>query len=66
MTAVSVGTDVIQSHVGCCFLRVRLEEDGLSVATTGAGMVLRPGHGGILDHVSVDVDHLVYLNQPNI
>ena len=64
MTAVSVGTHVIKSHVCCSFLRVGLEEDRLPVATPGAGMVLRPGHRRVLDHVGVDVAHLIDLKQP--
>ena len=66
VTAVSVGTHVIKSHVCCSFLRVGLEEDRLPVATPGAGMVLRPGHRRVLDHVGVDVAHLIYLKQPSI
>ena len=61
MAAVGVGADVVEPHVRGGLLGVRLEEDGLSVATPGARVVLRPRHGGVLGHVRVDVGDLVDL-----
>ena len=63
---VGVCTNVVKSHLCLRLLRVGLEKHGFSVATLGAGMVLGPGHRGVLDHVGVDVDHLIYLKQPAI
>ena len=36
------------------------------MSTPWTGVVLRPGHRGVLDHVGVDVGHLIYLKQPAI
>ena len=40
MAAVYVGTDIVEPHVSRRLLGVRLEEDCLSVATPGTGMVI--------------------------
>ena len=77
MTTVSVGAHVVQPHVGHGLLGVRLEEDCLPVPAPRAGVVLGPGHGGVLntirshstsraslhhlDNVRVDVGDLVDL-----
>ena len=40
VTAVCVGADVVEPHVSRRLLGVRLEEDRLSVATPGTGVVI--------------------------
>ena len=61
METVGVGADIVKSHLRLGLLRVRLEKHGFSVAALGAGMVLRPGEGGVGHHVGDDVGDGVHL-----
>ena len=61
MAAVDVGAHVVEFHLVLGFPGVRLEEDGLPVLAFGAGVVVRPGQGGVADHVGHDVGQLVHL-----
>lgn len=59
VSTVRIGADIVEPHFVLGSPGLGLEEDGFTVATLGAVVVLRTGQGGVMHHVRHNLRQLI-------